>query len=133
MIGIDTKLSGDIVSGLDKFEKKIKGEILISAAAAGARVIYEELKLNTSPPRMGRVTGTLHDAVYRVFSQSRSNEDQKAYHIGVNKSKAPHWHFLEYGTSKQPARPYIRPAFDAKIKEAIDATTDRIKEKLSRG
>lgn len=32
---------------------------------------------------------------------------------GVNSKKAPHWIFLEFGTVKQTARPFLRPAFQA--------------------
>ena len=130
MIDIDIKLSGDLERGLEKFEEKMKGEVLISAAAAMARPVYEELLLNTSPPRIGRVTGNLNAAVYRTLSESRSDEDTKAYHVGINKSKAPHWHFLEYGTSKMAARAPIRRAHDTKIQEAIKAGMERLREKV---
>lgn len=140
MIEINTALTGDITSGLDKFDKQIRGEFLVSAAAAMARPIYDEVKLNTSGLRKGgpgdppgKVTGTLDSAVYRTFSQDRSSDEVKAYHVGVNKGKAPHWHLIEYGSSRAPAHPYLRPAFDAKVREAGKAGLERLKERVGKG
>jgi len=139
MIDIDVKLSGDLERALAKLDEKMRGEVLVSAAAAMARPVYERLRENASPERMnraggrrehGRNPGTLQSAVYRTLSESRSDADRKAYHVGVNKGKAPHWHFLEYGTSRQPAYPFIRPAYDDKIGEAIKAGTERMKERF---
>lgn len=132
MINIDTKLSGDITAGLEKFEAKIKDSVIFSGAAAMAKVLYDEVKLNTSPPRMGRKTGNLHAAVYRVYSPERSPDGVKTYRISVNKSKAPHWHLLEFGTSRMPAKPFIRPAFD-KVQEAIKAGTERMQQVMAQG
>lgn len=133
MIDIDVTLTGSLEQDLAKFGDKLRGEVLISAAAAMARPVYEELLLNTSPPRMGRVTGNLHAAVYRTFSDDRSDEDTKAYHVGINKSKAPHWILLEYGTSKMAARAPIRRSYDARIQEAIKAGLERMRERVSGG
>jgi HK97 gp10 family phage protein len=129
MIELDTKLSGDFTSGLDKLEAKVRGEVLLSGVAAMAKVIYDEVLSNTSPPRMGRVTGTLHDSVYRAFSPERSTQETKIYHVSVNKRKAPHWHLLEYGTSRMSARPYLRPAL-SRMGDAVDAGMKRLKDRL---
>lgn len=37
---------------------------------------------------------------------------------------------LEYGTAKQPAEPWLRPAFDAKAEEAIATTVDDLKRRV---
>lgn len=130
MVEIDVKLSGDLTAGLDKFEAKIQGAVLLSGAAAMARVMYDEVKLNTSPPRLGRVTGNLHDAVYRAYSPERSTDAQQIYHVSVNKRKAPHWHLLEYGTSRMRAHPYLRPAL-SRLPSAVNAGMARMAERLA--
>lgn len=43
----------------------------------------------------------------------------EVYHVGVDGRKAPHWHFLELGTVKQPAQPYLRPAFEMQKEAAV--------------
>lgn len=46
---------------------------------------------------------------------------------GRNKVYPNYWHFIERGTSTQPATPFIRPAFD----NNIDLMLSRFSEKLS--
>lgn len=139
MIEIDVKLTGDIEQGLDAYGEQIKEKVLLSAAAAMANVVYDEVKINTSglrksgpgsPP--GKVTGNLDRAIYRVFAKDKSDADTIVYKVSVNKAKAPHWHLIEFGTFKSPAYPYIRPAAD-KIPQAIDAGKSRIKYLLESG
>jgi len=50
------------------------------------------------------------------------------YHVGVNSKKAPHWHFLEMGTVKQPPQPYLRPAFEEKKVEAVEVFAEVLKK-----
>lgn len=118
------------------------------AAQAGAKVLYDEVKLNVS--KMGRVTGNLYSSIYHAFSKDNSGDGVATYHISWNHIKAPHGHLLEYGhvqkfkryigsdgkwyTNKDAplpkpkhvgARPFLRPAFDAKGKDALDACERR--------
>lgn len=129
MVEIGSKLSGDISASLDSFEAKIRGEVLLSGVAAMARVIYDEVKLNTSRHVK---TGTLHNAVYRAYSPERSVGGVQVYHVSVNKRRAPHWHLLEYGTSKMSAKPYLRPALD-RMQDAIKAGSERMRERIAGG
>ena len=40
---------------------------------------------------------------------------------GKHKSTPYYWYFLEHGTAKMPAQPFVRPAFDASVKQAEEA------------
>lgn len=132
MVEIKTNLSSDITAGLDKFAAKVSGDITLSGVAAMANVIYLEVKSNASPPRIGRVTGNLHDAIYRAYSPERSTDTTKIYHVSVNKSKAPHWFMVEHGTSKMAARSYLRKSLD-RMQDAIKAGSERMRERLAAG
>lgn len=157
MASFDIKLTGDLTSGLDALEARVKGEVLISGVAAMARVIYDEVKTNVQPPRIGAKTGNLAAGVYRYFASQRSTEYVKKYFVGVNHKKAPHWHLIEYGhwqthqvaqldsgewvTFKNrplatpkwiPPRPFIRPAADH-LPRAIEAGKERMRVVMEQG
>ena len=132
MLNIETKLTGNLAADLDKFMQEVNGSIIWSGAAAMARVLYEEVKLNASPPRMGKKTGNLESSIYRVYSPGKSSEVVKTYRISYNHVKAPHGHLLEFGSSRAPAHPFVRPAWDH-VQQAIKAGKDRMAERLSDG
>lgn len=140
MIDVETKLTGDIIEGLDKLEAKIQGSVVLSGAAAMARVIYDEVKLKA--PTLGRPSffygqnqkyplpaDALKNAIYRVYSREASTEATKVYKVAWNHKKAPHGFMVEFGTSRAPAHPFLRPAL-SRMQEAISAGMDRIKERM---
>jgi HK97 gp10 family phage protein len=129
MIKVDTKLSGDLAGDLQKFEKKVKESVLFSGVAAMAKVTYDEVRLNAEK---NKKTGLLQSAIYRVYSPEKSTDDQKTYRVSWNKKKAPHGHLIEWGTSRAPAFPFVRPAFDH-IQAAIDAGRARMAQRLADG
>jgi len=131
-ITVQTKLTGDLSGALAKFERAVQEKVLISGAAAMAKVLYDQVKLNTLPPNLYRRTGNLHDSIYRVYAEDRSSETSKSYQISWNKRTAPHGHLLEFGTSRAPAHPFIRPAFDY-VGEAIKAGQARMAQRLNEG
>lgn len=132
MIRFRSTLKGNIPEGLKAFEKKVAESVIFTGVAAGARVLYEEVKRNASPPRMGEKTGKLQNSIYRVYSPERSPDGVKTYRVSWNKSKAPHGHLLEFGTSRMPAKPFVRPAFD-RMGEAIAAGKKAMERRLDRG
>jgi HK97 gp10 family phage protein len=127
---VEAKLNGDLELDLSKFEKIVTEKVLFSGAATMGKVIYDEVKLNASPPRLGRVTGKLQDAIYWVFSPEKSTDSQKTYRISWNKRKAPHGHLIEFGTSRSPAHPFLRPAF-SRINDAIAQGKARMAQRLA--
>lgn len=124
MISVNTKLATNFNFDLDKFAQKVREEVLIAGTAAMANVIYEEVHT-----RVPVDTGTLRDAIYRVYSPEKSSDANKLYRISWNKKKAPHGHLVEFGTSRAPAHPFIRPAAD-RLPDAIRAGNERMAEKL---
>lgn len=126
MIEMESKLTGDLVGGLEKFAADVQEQVTFAGVAAMAQVIYDEAKLNAAAHIK---TGKLHNAIYRAFSKERSSGTAKTYRISWNKRKAPHGHLLEFGTSRAPAYPFIRPAFN-RIGDAIAAGKQRMAEKI---
>jgi HK97 gp10 family phage protein len=114
-------------AGLDELARG-SAEQVRPAAQAGAQVLYEEVKIRApvkAKPtvRKGKVLppGALKASIYQVFSRSNSDATHATYHISWNAKKAPHGHLVEVGTSRAPAHPFLRPAYDAKVREALAA------------
>lgn len=114
-----------ISAALDKLGDGLKGQVR-PAAQAGAQELYDEVKANVA--KLGRVTGNLDASIYQVFSKDNSPDGRATYHVSWNASKAPHAHLLENGTSRAPAYPFLRPAYDARAKQALDAAKAKMTE-----
>ena len=48
----------------------------------------------------------------------------------VNSQDAWYWRFVEFGTVKMSARPFLRPAFDMKKHEAVTAIKTRLAQRI---
>lgn len=119
-------------SDIDKLQKRLdemgrKGSILENKALlAGAEVINKEVVKN-APERTG------HAKKYLKVSKVSKEKGIKVVKVGISKgdnSEAFYLKFHEYGTSKMAARPFMRPAFERKRKEALEKTHEVIKEGL---
>jgi HK97 gp10 family phage protein len=134
-------------AGLDALAEKAKTAVR-PAAQAGAQVFYNEVKLNVG--KIGKVTGNLDASIYQVYSEDNSTPTTATYHISWNTRKAPHGHLVEFGhiqtrkvylgsdgkwyTSQEKlpepkqvaARPFIRPAYAAKERQALEAARQRL-------
>ncbi len=132
MVKVNVKLKGDVHQKLTAYGKKIMDRIIFTGTAAAANVIYQEVKRNASPPRMGKESGNLARSIYRVYSPEDSPPGVKTYKISWNKTTAPHGHFLEFGTSKMTAKPFLRPAFQI-VSLAFNEGKKRMSKRLAEG
>lgn len=137
-------LDDGIGDALRKFADDIREKALRPAAAAAANVLADEMTLR-APVFQGDVyinktgkaagnpnakPGQLKRAVFQYHDPKQSGGNRQVYLVGVSKKRAPHWSFVEFGTVRMAARPFIRPAYDAKISEALKAGSDRLAEKI---
>jgi HK97 gp10 family phage protein len=140
-----------LTAGLEQFASDIQDHAVRSAAFAASKVLYEEMRLRA--PR-GK-TGNLQASIYQHHDDKSAN-GVHIYAIGPNKKrgKGNHWHLIEYGHWRTnvviklpngqfmatktkletpvwvPAKPFIRPTYDAKINQAIDAAKQRLFDKV---
>lgn len=116
--GLDEALDG-ITEAAEEFVRP--------AAQAGIQVLYDEVLLRvpvntkTRKTKSGRVIapGALKASIYQAFSQDNSGKGFATYHSSWNYRKAPHGHLVEFGTSRTPAHPFLRPAYDAAADRAL--------------
>ena len=99
------------------------------AARAGA-VVFRDAVRASAPVRTGRlkksvsvdtVRGSLTAGV--KFKKVRVTKKSKK---GKHKNILPfYWWMIENGTSKMPAHPFVRPAYDANVKKAENAAFEQ--------
>ncbi|MDP9891232.1 HK97 gp10 family phage protein [Variovorax boronicumulans] len=107
------------------------------AAQAATQVVYQEVLVRVPASPKGHwfhgtsfkttgqkywfEPGSLRRAIYQAYSADNSTQDHATYHVSWNRKKAPYGHWVENGTSRAPAQPFLRPAYEASIDRALDA------------
>jgi len=105
------------------------------AAQAGAEEYYFEARLRCPVSaeahyfygRQSKKTGVrylfepgnLRNSLYQVYSKDNSGQGVAQYHVAWNHQKAPYGFMVEYGTSRAPAHPFLRPAYAAVQQHAL--------------
>lgn len=156
---VELKLSGldGVLNTLQSLPKEVvskRGGPVKSALRKGALVILREAKLNLAHSTSNLTedgaesTGLLQKSVIASRGKAPIGVNGERYLIRVKrntytrKGKAVTTlktaQILEYGSSKQPAEPWLRPAFQTKAREAISTVErelvkgiDRIVKKLA--
>lgn len=127
-ISVDTRGVDDLLDELgDAADEAVR-----PAAQKGAQVLYDFVKRNVPVSKKAHMfhgthavygpysPGTLRDSIYQVYSKDNSTDSRATYDVSFNFKKAPYGFMVEYGTSKAPAKPFIRPA-QAMFPAAADA------------
>lgn len=133
---------------LQSLPVKVERNILRSALRAGAAVFRTEARQNV-PVDEGDLRASI-----RVTTRTRRGTVYAAVKAGG--SRAPHWHWIEFGTAAHKIRPkrqealafgrtvarevdhpggrpqpYMRPAFDSGQRAALAAIAAKIRERLT--
>ena len=129
-----------IAAKLDNITKAAKDGAR-PAAQAGAQVFYEEVKQrvpvsakahSTKGKKQTFTPGTLRKAIYQAFADKESGDGKASYRISWNKSHAFYGRFVEFGTSRMAAKPFLRPAYDAARAKALQAVQERMAEEVNK-
>jgi len=112
---------------------KIVNKALRKGLRAGTKVMAKDAKANAPvhqgaypPGRKDRKPGTLKAAIkVRAMKRSRKGPGYR-----MTDFTGPNYYgaFQEYGTKKQKARPYLRPAFDRNVDIAVGMVRTAIKD-----
>lgn len=130
------------VQGLRELEQKLHSlgpqlakNALRSSVNAAAQVVKKEAQT-----RVPVDTGRLKRALYVKHIREESNATQQTFYVSVRQGKryqqkdldAFYWPFVELGTVYKPARPFLRPAFEAAKERAIERIRDKLAERIER-
>lgn len=133
----------DLLRNLRSLHGELAGKAIISAVAGGAALVAQEARKNAKAQGLelsgdlikniafkrdkrvpnGKVTYRISVRNGRRAKGTKKVTIYKGTRKKVKYTNDPfYWWFHEFGTSKMPARPFLRPAFEAnqeKIKQAM--------------
>jgi HK97 gp10 family phage protein len=123
----DAKITFE-VNGLNELMQELEkagdkaGELLEAAALAGGKVVEEQAREN-APREKGTLAKSITTGVV--------DKGQNMVEVGIGPGKKG-WYgrFSEHGTSREPARPWLFPAYEQKKEEAENAIAEVIREGL---
>lgn len=144
------QMVGSLSESLAQLREDLRDKALRSAVHAGAKLLFDELRVRVPVDQ-----GTLYGAIYEWRDIKQSTDARQVYAVGVNKRKAPHWFNVEYGhwrvnvVVRGPggqfmatrerlqapvwvaAHPYLRPAWDTRSADALQAMRKRLGERVA--
>jgi HK97 gp10 family phage protein len=134
------------VDGLRELQDKLRNLApniarngLRAAVAAGAALIRNEAR-QKAPKDTGEMArdimikrerdSTTYRALYSVFV--RTGKKSRLGGKGRNVAKdSYYWRFVEFGTAKMAAKPFMRPAFESQKEKAVDAIRDKLAARIA--
>lgn len=137
MANVEVKGLRELMLALEKLPQEVQKKPVQQALRAAAKPMRDD-----AMSRVPRETGTVqknivvqrsklyngknfvYGVVLRVRNMSKRLKKSKGY-----AGDPFYWKFLEFGTAKMPARPFMRPAFEGNKDKAIQI----IRERLARG
>lgn len=102
---------------------KMAGVAERKALKSGGEILREEIS-NKAP----RDTGDLAESI--TVSRIKSKDGIRYVEVGPNPKTAWRAKFIEFGTSKMAAKPFMTPAVEAKRREVLEAISDVLREEL---
>lgn len=122
----------DISNDLAALSKAENNRVLRQATRAAAVVIRDEARA-----RAPRRTGKLARNIVAVSGRAQNGDVVSGVNIRTkgkasNPNNAFYWRFVELGTSRMAAHPFVRPAFDAKEQAAADAAFAKANEAIDK-
>jgi HK97 gp10 family phage protein len=134
----------DLEKKLEQFTDRIAKNILGSAIRAGAVVIQKEAKqicpesaeahlLKSGKGRLGTwiAPGTLKKGIRVRMAPRKSRDVPITYWVYVQRNLY-YWKFVEFGTEKMAAHPFMRPGFDTKKMDAVEAIRDYLAQRIEK-
>ena len=128
---MSTEIKGleGLIKTLNSLPDKLENKIIRAAVRKGANVVRDKARQNVP-----KDTGNLQKS---IITSGAKVSGKIAFRVSLKQrktknSKDPYYgRFVEFGTSKMPAKPFMRPALDESENEVLDVVVNDIKSKLS--
>ena len=124
----------ELIATLRKLPANVQKRVLRPAMREAANVVRDAAQANALQQFQGE--GTLAEAIAQ--KSGRGGKSRVLYRVGVeggakkNEATPYYWRFLEFGTVKMPARPFMRPAFENNKGAILQTITDKLRKGLAR-
>lgn len=129
----------EIVRNMKEIVKDLKGDPLRASLRKGIAPIVEQARANAPRGETGRLQEAINSKPMPMDEIPSGFTDGQELFVASSRNKkkdAPgnawYWHFVEFGTDKMSARPFLAPAFDSKRQAAMDAFIDEMRKQLER-
>lgn len=128
----------ELAAALRSLSDDMSKKVARAAAMSGAAVIRAEAKRLAEAQGLKK-SGSLIANI--AVKRERAAPGEYVYHVGVRHGKGGHrkgtndpwyWFLHEFGTSRMPARPFLRPAFEQARERAIARALDVLKKRIER-
>jgi len=129
MADIEIKGIDELLKNLRKLPERVQNRVVVGAIRASAKPLISEARA-----RVPVNTGNLKKS---IGVTKRRSKNKNIIHFSVSPRKGGKYngfygHFLEFGTSKMSARPFLRPAFEAKGEETIEAAKQYMAKRIDK-
>lgn len=143
MATIKMKVDGfkEIKKALDVLGKAATDSVLRSALRKAGRPVADTAAL-LAPKRTGGLASSIDIRTTLTSRQKRFSPKQKGeveLFVGPSHPTGAHGHLLEFGTSRMPAKPFLRPAWDTHkesvlkvLEKEIWNAIERVRRRLAR-
>lgn len=130
----------ELADAMRELPERVAKNALRSAVNAGASVIKAEARAKAPVD-----SGKLKKALYQKQIREQSGPYRQVFFVGVRSGPkrkkdgtkdysldAWYWRFIEFGTVKMAAKPFLRPAFEARKEQAVQAIADKLDERIQK-
>ena len=114
-----------LIKTLQTLPKNIQNNVVVGGIRAGANVVREEARRLVPVDK-----GDLKKSLATIRRKAKQGEITFSVTASKGKHRSWHGHFVEFGTSKMVAKPFLRPALENKQDEVLEAAKDYIGNRL---
>jgi HK97 gp10 family phage protein len=129
MITAKVKGMSDLHAQLRKMESLAPG-VMAGALKKAAKPI-EDYAVGGAPVDSGSLASSIHTRVMKSTAPGKASVRIGPAWAIYEKGGVEYGRFAEFGTSKMPAQPFLRPALDAGADEALDIFAREIKKAIT--
>lgn len=130
----------ELAAALKQLPQRVARKHLRGSTAKGATVIRNEARI-LAPKDTGEMTKDIqvkrertegdHVASFSVYVRVGKQSRLAGRARDVDKDSF-YWRFVELGTAKMPAQPFLRPAFEGKKEGAVDAIGQELDKRIQK-